>query len=293
MLQILRADLLRANDTVDLWYEFPVRAVASEGGVRIILSGWGGDQFISHYGTYRHAETFLRGRVLSTLRDMVEESTLANNRARRFLGMCYRNILLPVLPAALNYRRQEAQALRHDFLDCVSADFRTWAEGQQREIELPLGNNVRADQLSFIGHNYINSRTDSWAVSGMRAGIEYSYPLLDKRVVEFALGLPPELFRSRGIDRYAYRSAVARWLPEEISQANMKVELCRVSELYEVSRIAVREWRDLCASEMNPYVSMKKLSKEIDALPAFGDRLQEAEVLKLLVVSKSILVAML
>lgn len=31
---------------------------------------------------------------------------------------------------------------------------------------------------------------EGWAASGARPGIEYAHPLLDRRVLEFALGLP-------------------------------------------------------------------------------------------------------
>ncbi len=232
-LKILQTDLLRANDTSDLWYEVLVREEARSNNIRVLLSGWGGDQLISHHGYYRHAETFWRGRFLSTIRDMCEEAALARNPARRFLGICYRGLVLPILPASLSGRLHAANASPLAFLGCTTESFQCWAENQQRKLEPYSGNCIRHDQLTSMQHNLISSRVDSWAASGGRQGLEYRYPLLDKRLVEFAIGLPPEMYRSHGQDRYAYRSALKRWLPEDICHANTKVELQRVAESYE------------------------------------------------------------
>ncbi|MEM6581120.1 MAG: asparagine synthase-related protein, partial [Pseudomonadota bacterium] len=48
-------------DNVDLWYEHKVRELADQNGVNVILSGWGGDEFVSYHGAYRCFETFWGG----------------------------------------------------------------------------------------------------------------------------------------------------------------------------------------------------------------------------------------
>ena len=49
----------------------------------------------------------------------------------------------------------------------------------------------------------LSMRLEGWAARGAHYGLEYRYPLLDRRLLEFALGLPPEQFK---------RPAAARWL---------------------------------------------------------------------------------
>ena len=49
---------------------------------------------------------------------------------------------------------------------------------------------------------------EGWAASGARRGIEYRYPLLDRRLLEFALGLPPEQFRRGRWNRWLMRHAL-------------------------------------------------------------------------------------
>jgi len=290
-LQVLNADPLRANDTSDLWYETLVRAQAAENNVRVMLSGWGGDQLVSNHGSLRHAQTFWRGSVLSTLRDIREEAALAARPTRRFFGLCYRNVLLPVIPAALNGKLRDARRARHSHLLCANEDFRHWAAGQQRDFNPYLGNCTRTDQLRYLEQHYLNSRIDSWAVAGARADMDYRYPLLDKRLVEFAIGLPPQLYRSHGQDRYIYRAASARWLPHDICAAHTKLELKRVAEGYLLARQAASEWLDAGAGRDNAYISMARLANEIRSLPAGEETLQERDVLNLMSVLAAILVS--
>lgn len=267
MQRVLQRDLLRAHDTVDLWYEFAVRPDAAAKGVQVMLSGWGGDQLISHNGGSRHAETFWRGQPLSTLKDMHEASALADRPVRRFLGMCYRDLLLPSLPVQLNGRMRQFKAMQRHFYDCASDEFEQFARQQQRAITPYLRNNTRGQQLAYLRRRLMFSRIDAWAVSGARAGIDYRYPLLDKRIVAFALGLPPEMYRSHGVGRYIYRAAVRRWLPEHLSYASMKAEPIRGWELYATGREAAQAW--LQNAELGPsrFVSREKLRQQIQALP--------------------------
>ena len=43
-------------------------------------------------------------------------------------------------------------------------------------------------QLLYLGH--LSKRANDWYVKGQRYGVEYRYPLLDKRVVEYMLKVP-------------------------------------------------------------------------------------------------------
>ena len=49
---------------------------------------------------------------------------------------------------------------------------------------------------------------EGWAASGARRGIEYRYPLLDRRLLELALGLPPGQFRRGRWGRWLMRHAL-------------------------------------------------------------------------------------
>lgn len=60
---------------------------------------------------------------------------------------------------------------------------------------------------------HIAERTEVWAQTGARHGLAFAFPLLDRRVVEFALSLPSELFVRDGYHRRPFRDAMAGVLP--------------------------------------------------------------------------------
>ena len=75
---------------------------------------------------------------------------------------------------------------------------------------------MRAKQAHRLQHDHLSRRIEAWATSGARHGIEYRYPLLDRRVLEFALGLPPEQYLRGRWSRWVMRRALDPVLPPEV-----------------------------------------------------------------------------
>jgi asparagine synthase (glutamine-hydrolysing) len=105
------------------------------------------------------------------------------------------------------------------------------------------------------------NRLESWAASGRRVGIEYRYPLLDKRIVEFALGLPAEMFRRKGHPRYLFRYVVRDFLPQEVWASIHKNEPVRIAKAIQVCVDALSRWHaDHPAGDRdNPFIDSAKL----------------------------------
>ena len=68
---------------------------------------------------------------------------------------------------------------------------------------------VRRSQLRKLQFGGLAMRMEGWAASGARRGLEYRYPLLDRRLLEFALGLPPEQFKRPEAKRWLMRHALS------------------------------------------------------------------------------------
>ena len=79
-------------------------------------------------------------------------------------------------------------------------------------------------QLALLTGGHLQHRTSGWYQTGELFGIRYRYPLLDLGVVEAALSLPWQAFRSEGWTRVAYRKAAASWVPDEVAWNLHKVE---------------------------------------------------------------------
>ncbi len=151
-------------------------------GIRVILSGWGGDEGITHWWQKEHG---LRPRdwVLSRLPDKLY-SRVHRNPFMKYASSC----IHPEFAA----RHMQA------FGKLQGPPFRRMRDS-------------RATILRQLDLGYLPRRMEDWAVSGAQRRIVYSYPLLDRRLVEFALSAPAGTPQRR-----LFTGSMADLLPHEI-----------------------------------------------------------------------------
>ena len=125
---------------------------------------------------------------------------------------------------------------------------------------------VRNTMLNVLYDGLIQPRVESWHVSGRSNRIEYRYPLLDKRIVEFALGVPEEIFRQEGKNRFLFRRAIEGLLPQNIIGSNTKYEPIRVEKYMEISQKAQTKWMEstAMANQQNKYFKLDSIFDDID-----------------------------
>ena len=184
-----------------------VQRNAQARGVKVLLSGWGGDECVSYSGAGHHQQLLLSGRW----RQLAAERRAANRPLLRFLAGVALPLLLPSLPAALRQLRTGRTMRPSWFIDPTFARrVKPLATADARTI------GVRRAQLRRLRHGHLAQRIEGWAASGARRGIEYRYPLLDRRLLEFALGLPPERFQRGEWHRWLMRHGLRTVLPPEV-----------------------------------------------------------------------------
>ena len=76
-----------------------------------------------------------------------------------------------------------------------------------------------------VASSRIAERAEALALIGAQHGLAYAFPLLDRRVVEFALTLPNEFFLREGIGRRPFRDAMRDLLPEPIYRRHDKRQI--------------------------------------------------------------------
>ncbi len=188
-----------------------VQRRAAEQGVRVLLSGWGGDEGVSFSGRGLYPQLLRDGRWLALWREL-----RAVSRYPR-AAVLLRAVLPLVLPGpalvALELRRGRWRwpGRRRGFIHPAFARTVRLLPPPPRAAA-----GVRGAQLHALRRGHLGERIDGWAASGARHGLEYSYPLLDRRLLEFALGLPPEQFRRGRRGRWLMRRALDGVLPAGI-----------------------------------------------------------------------------
>ena len=198
------------------------------GARRVLLSGWGGDQAASFDGCGYLAELFLSGRWVSMLR----ECLLLARRVNRPPGQVLKNwVVRPLIPRQIlaiigkRHHPLRAPVLRHygvKNLNQILPDLEAVSRGYG-ENWLGSRSTIERRYSNFL-YPLIQYRLESWALLGGRSGYRYRYPLLDRRIVEYALSLPGHHFLFQGVRRRLFRAATRGVLPDPVRRNRDKSE---------------------------------------------------------------------
>ena len=238
--------------------EYVVQRQAAAEGVRVLLSGWGGDECLSFHGRGYWQQLLLTGRW----RQLTAEFRGQDRTALGFLA----HVLLPLLHLALPRKLRELREGRAHRRWLIDPAF---ARRAQPAAALQLGHvGVRRVQLQLLWAGHLCARMEGWAASGARRGIEYRYPLLDRRLLEFALGLPPEQFIRGRWGRWLMRHGLRDVLPLEVLWRRIKVDPARsepfVDAFVETFPMLLQR---LAAGRPSraPYIDLPSLLERLDA----------------------------
>ena len=202
--------------------QFLVCELASK-SVKVLLTGHGGDELFAGYPSYYSA--YLRdarrrgnkGReVLESVRNLVPR--LRSEGAKRILGLPLYTLAAEdlrrygreaVFPLAAIHRLLVPSVLH----GTRNYDPRTWLERYLKRCSATDG----LSRLQYLDiKTYLPSLLDNEDRASMAYSVEARVPILDHRMVEFAVALAPDL-RVRGLTlKYLPRRALRGYLPKEI-----------------------------------------------------------------------------
>ena len=265
-------DYLRRDGTRDLDIhpnEGPVQRAAAERGVRVLLSGWGGDEGISFNGLGYDMGLLRDGRFVALWRLMRE-------RSRRPLAAVLARVALPLVwPDAGRIVRER----RDGQWPSRSRSFVHPGFGRRvRPLRAPhlVCAGARNTQLRLIRNGHLAERMDGWAASGARHGLEYAYPLLDRRLLEFALGLPAEQYRRGGASRCLMRRALRAILPAPVCRHVNKRDPVRYEAFLRAVDGSLPVVRRILAARSEPparsaYLDMPRLAASLESARPRGE----------------------
>ena len=253
LLALLSLDGTLPNVLVHINEEIAQRNAQAR-GVKVLLSGWGGDECVSHTGSGHWQQLLLSGRW----RQLAAERRAANRPLLRFLAGVALPLLSP-LPAALGRLHTGGREPAGWFVAPAFAR-------QVKPLAAPAAPTIRVrhEQLRRLQDGHLAQRIEGWAGSGARRGIEYRYPLLDRRLLEFALGLPPEQFLRGKWSRWLMRHGLRTLLPSEVRGRRSKRDPARIEPLIDAWCAALPTIRRRLTAS-NPsrarYVDMSRLDE--------------------------------
>ena len=265
-------DTWNADGPLSLAVDSPENTIlldAARQGADVILSGWGGDEGITFNGRGSLAAAFRRMRWLYLAREL--------QSLRRERGFPLRNILIgdvlhPQMSAESMARLRRLAGskpmpvvMEPEFLSAAVLERMVDLEGGVTTGPDPLQN-----QLRLLRSAHITFRATNFAIMAARFGMAFSFPLLNRRVVEFALSLPPTWHIHKGWKRSLYRDAMDGILPPSIQWRHTKL-VPLPSILYEFARERAGLEQRVEQLEAHPLVSqmfdLQRIKAAIEAMP--------------------------
>ena len=183
-----------------------------------MLSGFGGDEFVSHRGPL-----FLRHCYENRhTRDLVREIFYSKNPSGVVPKTKY---LMRYVAERLGGRRKFATGAGaaemwrsgHDSIcGLLSPEQQSVFRALRNERALPEPFDIRSWQAQALVAQNLRPVIAEQVAMAEAFGFEYRYPLLDQRVLSLTLGMPGRLAVRRGVDRYPFREALKGVLPDSI-----------------------------------------------------------------------------
>jgi asparagine synthase (glutamine-hydrolysing) len=217
---------VEADNMTPLRADAPENAVcarAEEQGVGVVLSGWGGDEGATFNGRGALAEMFFGGRWRKLAREI---SALKRERGFPALQTFYGEVVSPMLPEAVKVlaRRLAGREKKHRVMTAFREGLSDAARLRLAGAEgISLTQDGRENRWRLMTNAHISERAEVWAQTGARHGLAFVFPLLDRRVVEYSMSLPSDLFVRDGFRRRPFRDAMADVLPASVLLRHTKL----------------------------------------------------------------------
>lgn len=272
-LDFLNRDMA-SEGTTDVFEEFAIMRHASKEGIRLMLSGWGGDEAATFNGRGYLAYLLKTGQILRLLEIMRRESRGLRNLTKIIRPLFFQSCVVPLLPNVLydrfdaNYRSDPRQRfispqLKNAFLAVEDVRSRVG-----REVADP-----RKVMSALLTSGHLARRMETWASWSSAYRIIYTYPLTDRRILDFVMGMPRALVYQRGHWRYAFRAALNDIMPRELIWRRLKVDAVNEKKRLD---LCLACWDRLSSSVQTgwdeddniPWLDDVTLRKSIKSVPA-------------------------
>jgi asparagine synthase (glutamine-hydrolysing) len=246
---------------------------AQETGTRTLLSGFGGDELVS----YKGGGVFKELAYHFHFRKLLKEITYK----RHFLS-AFKQLVLSIGSALTDRFKQLAGKLStyktpgwaHDIYGVLflNPDFFQRMQMKERfykRKKLPDDPSVRMKQYRRFHYSYFPGRLEDCYASAQAQKVEYRYPLLDKRLLEFYLALPVEIKKKHGWGRYILRKSMQDLVPEEIQWRNDKMGatvpnvFLRLNQDYEQIKKLLKETKN---KDITHYIDYDKALEMLDKM---------------------------
>ena len=238
-------------------------------GIRVLLSGFPGDELVTSHGAEFYNDLFYHRRFYAIWRNIYHRHN------QQFLKAGYTftvKMLLQYAPGIFYLLKgkpePEVNWRDNSFACCVTTE--EYAELMHLRERLfdtttyPVFNSVRAREKVRITETFVCHRLEQSAAHALYHGMEYRNPFADRDLLEYVLALPPEIKVRGSAKRYPYRMAIKDMVPEDIRWRDYKAGATIPTVSLRIINDSQRldEWLQMAVSAGNllpPYIDLSKM----------------------------------
>ncbi|TDO16653.1 MULTISPECIES: asparagine synthase-related protein [Halomonas] len=265
-LQFFKRNLALEN-SADLFEELPLMQEAMSRGTRVMLSGWGADECVT-FGLRSYPSWLLSHRRFKDLFNMARAMGGGLRHPFGVAKFLFQDAMLPFLPECVN--STFSPYLNMEKLQCMGhPDFMKQHPDARIDISLTSRNakDPRSMQCALLNNGHIAARMSLWSTWAGPLGIQYRYPFMDKRLLEFSLSLPPDMLWQKRRGRIVYRTAMADVLPKRVSKYDVANETKCKKIRFDCWNM-LKDHHDEYVGIDCPWLDMKALSRKIRDAPS-------------------------
>ena len=242
--------------------------LAGTAGHGPILSGFGGDHLVSFNGRGDLSEYLLKLKWRRLARELEAHKGQTGRSVWKILAADIGNHMLPqTLSGALRKKFGSDKPSVHSLADFMS-DGTTGRKS--------AGPTTLKNRISLLNNGSISVGLELLARQAARHGTSYAFPFLDRKLMDYALRLPTEVFRVDGVGRWIFRQAMVGVLPESVRTNTQRLPLspCKVLEAAE-AKSAFRETLSRLRGVDDLPFDLDRIEQAIDDLPDPEQRVEE------------------
>ena len=257
----LELDVCSGVDIFSSFWLEPFRRIMSERGIRTCLSGFLGDELVTHHGKDFFEEYPREGRWADFIGTSVKASGILPT-ARRLAG----HILPDHMKAAI--RGRPSSTFDRGYLRDGSLHQRLLQSHLERQG--PIASGYKDRLIRNATNLHARQRMQSEVLYGIRHRMEPRYPLADIRLLQYVLALPAGVIGKVGEERHLMKESLKGVLSETIRQRTDKQVAAGVFYIVEERTRAdgLRDWlEDIARNPMHPIlepIDMDRVVRSLD-----------------------------
>lgn len=198
---------------------------AREEKINILLSGFGGDEVVTSQAS-GYLYELARNNNWNEVKIDLKNQYPKNLNYTKALFKLYIKTKITDINKLIHYLKQGKPWWKNKYKNlALNADYekKLGVKKRYEEYYQNIARQTMQDKnIERITHPHVSQRLEYCSLMARKYGIEYRYPLLDIRLIEFYLSIPPRLKARNGIGRYIIRRAMEGILPEKIQWRNDK-----------------------------------------------------------------------